>query len=204
MAKESQDEPNFLSNLKSDGITLHEPRRVEYERPVAASKLLYRSTRPTCVVQPEYTEQVQKTIKEVRRRKFSLTRKNRDHSYTGASTTGKGALLDSKSLPEKSTRFLHETLVAQWGEEEEEEEEEEGFSSGESVDEEAMTDVLASQRWETPFKPPSTKLLKTGGPEGGSAWLCCGLRGGGAQLFGMGNLKSAALLHMVGMSVPQL
>lgn len=76
--------PEILFKLRSENITVHEPGEVEYERAVAVSNLLYRFTRPICVVQPAKATEVQIVVVEARRLGLSLTIKNGGHSYSGA------------------------------------------------------------------------------------------------------------------------
>ncbi|KAI0148716.1 hypothetical protein GGR57DRAFT_474079 [Xylariaceae sp. FL1272] len=90
--------PGIASDLIDKGLIVHIPGEVEYERAVAASNLLYRFTRPICVVQPVRAREVQTTVLAARKNKTSLTIKNGGHSYSGASTTDTGVLLDLSKM----------------------------------------------------------------------------------------------------------
>ncbi|KAI0108982.1 hypothetical protein GGR51DRAFT_548073 [Nemania sp. FL0031] len=80
------------------GVIVHTPGEVEYERAVATSNLLYRFTRPICVVQPTQTSHVRAAVVAARMHSISLTIKNGGHSYTGSSTTDTGVLLDMAKM----------------------------------------------------------------------------------------------------------
>ncbi|KAI0481906.1 hypothetical protein F4859DRAFT_503591 [Xylaria cf. heliscus] len=112
-------DPNIILYLKSENITVHEPGEVEYERAVAVSNLLHRFTRPICVVQPIRTRQVQKLVIATRELGLSLTIKNGGHSYTGASTTNVGVLLDLAKMNKAELDMDVKTLTvgggALWG-----------------------------------------------------------------------------------------
>ncbi|KAI0452227.1 hypothetical protein F5B21DRAFT_516240 [Xylaria acuta] len=111
--------PNIIFQLKAENITVHEPGEVEYERAVAVSNLLYRFTRPVCVVQPIDATEVQKVVIGARKSGLSLTIKNGGHSYTGASTTDTGVLLDlaklNKADLDMETQILTVGGGALWG-----------------------------------------------------------------------------------------
>ncbi|RYC56643.1 hypothetical protein CHU98_g9564 [Xylaria longipes] len=93
---------NIIFQLKSKGITVHEPGEVEYERAVAVSNLLYRFTRPICVVQPFTATEVQKVV-------ISALK----------STTNTGVLLDLAKLNKAHLDMEAEILTvgggALWG-----------------------------------------------------------------------------------------
>ncbi|KAI8951628.1 hypothetical protein F4801DRAFT_600939 [Xylaria longipes] len=119
---QSHADPDPNRPLKSKGITVHEPGEVEYERAVAVSNLLYRFTRPICVVQPVTATEVQKVVISVRCFGLSLTIKNGGHSYSGAalkSTTNTGVLLDLAKLNKAHLDMEAEILTvgggALWG-----------------------------------------------------------------------------------------
>ncbi|KAK3947833.1 hypothetical protein QBC32DRAFT_246971, partial [Pseudoneurospora amorphoporcata] len=87
----------IIDSFISQGIptfTPSGPRSSEYERSVANANLLYRFTRPACVVQPESKEQVVEVIKEAKKFSVPVTIKCGGHSYAGFSTTNEGILLD--------------------------------------------------------------------------------------------------------------
>ncbi|KAK1778532.1 hypothetical protein QBC45DRAFT_413855 [Copromyces sp. CBS 386.78] len=90
-------EKAVIANFISQGIptfTPSGPKPSEYERSVANANLLYRFTRPACVVQPETKEQVVEVIKEAKKKSVPVTIKCGGHSYAGFSTTNEGILLD--------------------------------------------------------------------------------------------------------------
>ncbi|KAI1270527.1 hypothetical protein F5Y18DRAFT_15174 [Xylariaceae sp. FL1019] len=86
--------PGIINELIEDNLVVHIPGEVEYERAVAVSNLLYRFTRPICVIQPIDFRDVQFAVRAARKHGTSLTTKNGGHSYSGASTTDTGVLLD--------------------------------------------------------------------------------------------------------------
>ncbi|KAI8628019.1 hypothetical protein F5Y19DRAFT_476813 [Xylariaceae sp. FL1651] len=106
---------DIISELKSRIVVVHEPGDVEYERSVAASNLLYRFTRPICVVQPLQAAEVQITIRQARSRKIPLTIKNGGHSYTGASTTDTGILLDMAKMNKVKLDMDAEIMTVEGG-----------------------------------------------------------------------------------------
>ncbi|KAE8153268.1 hypothetical protein BDV25DRAFT_137022 [Aspergillus avenaceus] len=83
--------------FKLKDIPVYKPGETEYERSVATANLLYRFSRPDCVVQPQSPMQVQEVVKAIKRIKtvkIPLTIKNGGHSYAGFSTARNGILLD--------------------------------------------------------------------------------------------------------------
>ncbi|KAK6342937.1 hypothetical protein TWF718_008315 [Orbilia javanica] len=80
--------------LKSEGVLVHLPGEPEYERSVANPNLLYRFSRPGCVVQPLSASDVQTVIREATERNIPMTIKGGGHSYSGFSTTSNGISLD--------------------------------------------------------------------------------------------------------------
>ncbi|KAK3338500.1 hypothetical protein B0H65DRAFT_324757 [Neurospora tetraspora] len=90
-------EKTIIADLITQGIptfTPSGPKASEYERSVATANLLYRFTRPACVVQPETREQVAQVIKKAKKLRVPVTIKCGGHSYAGFSTTNEGILLD--------------------------------------------------------------------------------------------------------------
>jgi hypothetical protein len=73
---------NIITNLRENNVIVHAPGDLEYERAVATNNLLYRFTRPTCVIQPEQVNQIQYTVIQVMKYRRSLTIKNGGHSYS--------------------------------------------------------------------------------------------------------------------------
>lgn len=113
--KISREGPRIISDLKEKGILVHEPGELEYERAVASSNLLYRFTRPTCVVQPILVSEVQAIVTEARAHRVSLTIKNGGHSYTGSSTTDSGILLDMAKMNKVKLDMEDQIMTVQGG-----------------------------------------------------------------------------------------
>ena len=84
--------PSSIPVFTSSGPSASSIR--EYERAVATANLLYRFTRPSCVVQPETPAQVSTIIKLAKSLGVSVTIKCGGHSYAGFSTANEGILLD--------------------------------------------------------------------------------------------------------------
>ena len=125
---------DFIANLKDEEIPVFVPGEEEYERSVATSNLLYRFSRPTCVVQPKRASQVQLAIRCAVQLKDALPKdekikgqliiKGGGHSYAGFSTAETGISLDLGANMKKVTLQLDKdrnpdtvTLQggAQWG-----------------------------------------------------------------------------------------
>src|SRR5438128_995584 len=97
------------------GLEATDPEeRSEYERSVATANLLYRFSRPECVVQPTRVEHIQDLIKITNGRQITIVIKNGGHSYSGASTAPRGtisldlikfnnAILDMNATPKTVT-----------------------------------------------------------------------------------------------------
>ncbi|KAL8340451.1 hypothetical protein RB601_006512 [Gaeumannomyces tritici] len=83
-----------ITSAEIGGAALLKPGERDYERAVATENLLYRFSRPLCVVQPRNVKQVQAIINEARVKKLRVTIKNGGHSYAGSSTADGGILLD--------------------------------------------------------------------------------------------------------------
>jgi len=105
--------------FKSKKIPVYEPEDEEYQRSVAVANLLYRFTRPSCVVQPENSSQVQTIVKEAKQRNIPITIKNGGHSYAGFSTTDNGILLDLLRMKKVNLDMESKTVTleggARWG-----------------------------------------------------------------------------------------
>ncbi|PGG97150.1 hypothetical protein AJ79_09331 [Helicocarpus griseus UAMH5409] len=84
----------IVSSLQPPRFLVHKPGEEEYERSVATANLLYRFTRPICVVQPELPSDVQFIVKQAKSQNVSLTIKNGGHSYAGYSSSDNGISLD--------------------------------------------------------------------------------------------------------------
>ena len=109
----------IIRTFKSEKIPVYNPGEEEYERSVATANLLYRYTRPACVVQPEHSSHVQIIVKQAKSQNIPITIKNGGHSYAGFSTTDKGILLDLVRMKEVNLNMETETVTlqggAQWG-----------------------------------------------------------------------------------------
>ncbi|KAK5996080.1 FAD-linked oxidoreductase subF-like protein [Cladobotryum mycophilum] len=86
----------IIRNLEGRGIPVHRIGSEAYERSVATTNLLYRFSRPGCVVKPKEASHVKAVIEEAR--SHSITIKNGGHSYAGFSTADEGLLLDLSSM----------------------------------------------------------------------------------------------------------
>ncbi|KAI0893002.1 FAD-binding domain-containing protein [Annulohypoxylon nitens] len=84
--------------LKAAGVPVLDRGEEEYERSVATSNLLFRFSRPDCVIQPENISQVQAIIVQATANKLEVTIKGGGHSYAGHSTAFRGISLDLKRL----------------------------------------------------------------------------------------------------------
>ncbi|KAI1439619.1 hypothetical protein F5Y02DRAFT_412109 [Annulohypoxylon stygium] len=108
-----------IEKLKDDGVPVFDRGEEEYERSVATPNLLFRFSRPDCVIQPETISQVQAIIKEAREHKLEVTIKGGGHSYAGHSTAFRGISLDLRKLnnAELDSGFESVTVGAgcQWG-----------------------------------------------------------------------------------------
>jgi hypothetical protein len=94
----------------------------EYEKLVVSSNLLFRFTRPPCVVQPENVTHVQSIIKQVREQKLLLTIRCGGHSYAGFSTAlePNTVLMDLRKMNKAKLDVPADTITidggCQWGE----------------------------------------------------------------------------------------
>jgi FAD/FMN-containing dehydrogenase len=92
----------------------------EYERSVATPNLLYRFSRPDCVIQPEDASHVQAIIKEAKSKKLKITIKCAGHSYAGHSTAFQGISLDLRRMKNVKLDLKSKTVTmdsgCQWGE----------------------------------------------------------------------------------------
>ncbi|PIG88675.1 hypothetical protein AARAC_000518 [Aspergillus arachidicola] len=91
--------PDIYKDLKEmkvlgTQIPVYKSGDLEYEVSVDVANLLYRFSRPTCVVKPELPVHVEKVVKYAHDNKTPITVKNGGHSYAGLSTTNDGILLD--------------------------------------------------------------------------------------------------------------
>ncbi|KAK3949779.1 hypothetical protein QBC32DRAFT_30092 [Pseudoneurospora amorphoporcata] len=118
MAKiERMAEELVIDLLKADktSIPVFLPGETEYERSVANANLLYRFTRPACVVQPKTVGHVQTIVKEAKARNVPITIKCGGHSYAGFSTTDKGISLDLLNMNRVKIDVQSNTVTLQGG-----------------------------------------------------------------------------------------
>ena len=106
---------SIIRLFRSEEILVYEPGDVEYERSVAVANLLYRFSRPDCVVQPAHPSDVQVIVKQAKKRNIKITIKNGGHSYAGFSTTDSGILLDLVKMKKVSLDLEAETVTLQGG-----------------------------------------------------------------------------------------
>ncbi|KAF3001482.1 hypothetical protein E8E13_008630 [Curvularia kusanoi] len=114
-----------IERLKKEDILVLEPKEPtykEYEKSIVTSNLLYRFTRPPCVLKPKTTQQVQKIVQQARAANIPLTIRCGGHSYAGHSTaTEKNTLLlDLRNMNEARLEMRSKTITVgagcQWGE----------------------------------------------------------------------------------------
>lgn len=86
--------------LKEKKIPVYERGEDDYERYVATANSLYRFSTPPCVVQPKCACDVREVIRTSRPKKIPITIKNGGHSYSGASTTNIGILMELSLMHE--------------------------------------------------------------------------------------------------------
>ncbi|KAG9219132.1 hypothetical protein CCMSSC00406_0001542 [Pleurotus cornucopiae] len=110
-----------IEAFKSQGIPVLEPGQSAYDHAIATSNLLYRFSRPECVVQPESAEHVQTIVKEAKSRELKITIKCNGHSYAGHSTAFKGISLDLRRMRKveldmkSATKTVTFDAGCQWG-----------------------------------------------------------------------------------------
>ncbi|KAK3940694.1 hypothetical protein QBC46DRAFT_353986 [Diplogelasinospora grovesii] len=110
---------NAIKFFKSETIPVLEPGQSDYDRAIATSNLLFRFSRPDCVVQPETAAHVQAIVKEARSRKLKITIKCNGHSYAGHSTAFNGISLDLRKMRKAELDMKSKTVTinagCQWG-----------------------------------------------------------------------------------------
>ncbi|KAK1761760.1 hypothetical protein QBC33DRAFT_553363 [Phialemonium atrogriseum] len=110
---------NAIKLFKSQKIPVLEPGQSEYDRAIATANLLFRFSRPDCVVQPETAAQVQTIIKEARSNRLKITIKCNGHSYAGHSTAFQGISLDLRKMKKAELDMKSKTVTidagCQWG-----------------------------------------------------------------------------------------
>ncbi|KAL4937615.1 hypothetical protein BDV06DRAFT_232459 [Aspergillus oleicola] len=113
-----------IEALKSKGVRVLKSGstgtdREEYERCVATPNLLYRFSRPDCVVLPENASQVQAIIQEAKSKRLKVTIKCGGHSYAGHSTAFQGISLDLRRMKNVKLDLTEKTVTmesgCQWG-----------------------------------------------------------------------------------------
>lgn len=87
----------------------------EYDRAVATVNLMYRFSRPACVLQPLKASQVQKVIKLASSHDIPITIKNGGHSFSGSSTADSGILLDLRKMNKVSLNMKTKTMTMEGG-----------------------------------------------------------------------------------------
>lgn len=94
----------------------------DYEKLIVTSNLLFRFTRPSCVVQPENSGHVQSIIQQVKKHKLQLTIRCGGHSYAGFSTAleKNSILMDLRKMNNAKLDVQAGTVTidagCQWGE----------------------------------------------------------------------------------------
>ncbi|KAJ5114386.1 hypothetical protein NUU61_000145 [Penicillium alfredii] len=113
-----------IGALKSRGVQVLKPGSIgtdqeEYERCVATPNLLYRFSRPDCVVLPKDASQVQAIIQEAKSKRLKVTIKCGGHSYAGHSTAFQGVSLDLRRMKNVKLDLTEMTVTmesgCQWG-----------------------------------------------------------------------------------------
>lgn len=110
---------NAIKLFKSQKIPVLEPGQSEYDRAIATANLLFRFSRPDCVVQPETAAHVQTIIKEAKSNRLKITIKCNGHSYAGHSTAFQGISLDLRKMKKAELDMKSKTVTidagCQWG-----------------------------------------------------------------------------------------
>jgi hypothetical protein len=104
-----------IDALKKQGVPVLQIGEEAYERSVATANLLYRFSRPGCVVQPEQDSHVRTTIQEAKSRGITVAIKNGGHSYAGSSTAKEGISLDPSKMKRVTLDMSTETVTLQGG-----------------------------------------------------------------------------------------
>jgi hypothetical protein len=103
----------------SQKIPVLVPGQAEYRQAIATSNLLFRFSRPECVVQPRDAAQVQTIIREAKARSIKVTIKGNGHSYAGHSTAFSGISLDLRGMKNVKLDMDNMTVTmdagCQWG-----------------------------------------------------------------------------------------
>ncbi|GIJ86902.1 hypothetical protein Asppvi_005800 [Aspergillus pseudoviridinutans] len=96
----STDIQQTIKIFREKKIPVYERGEDDYERHIATANTLYRFSTPPCVVQPRCACDVREVIRAARPRKIPITIKNGGHSYSGASTTNIGILMELSLMNE--------------------------------------------------------------------------------------------------------
>ncbi|KAI1204726.1 uncharacterized protein F4807DRAFT_471786 [Annulohypoxylon truncatum] len=104
-----------IKRLKAKKVLVFERGEEEYERSVATSNLLFRFSRPECVMQPTTFSQVQDIIKQAKSQKLEITIKGGGHSYAGHSTAFRGISLDLSKLNTAKLDIKSKSVTIQAG-----------------------------------------------------------------------------------------
>jgi hypothetical protein len=108
-----------IQAFRSQQISVLVPGQAEYRHAIATSNLLYRFSRPDCVVEPETPSHVQTIIKEAVARSIKVTIKCNGHSYAGHSTAFSGISLDLRKMNgaklDMNSRMVTMDSGCQWG-----------------------------------------------------------------------------------------
>ncbi|KAM0809264.1 hypothetical protein AB5N19_09607 [Seiridium cardinale] len=116
---------SLIKGFKDSGIPVLEPKEPtyrDYEKAVVTSNLLFRFTRPPCVLKPESTEHVQKIVEQARSAKIPITIRCGGHSYAGHSTAieKETVLVDLRSMNtvqlDMKSQIVTVGAGCQWGE----------------------------------------------------------------------------------------
>lgn len=108
-----------LQAYRSQKIPVLVPGQTEYRRAIATANLLFRFSRPDCVVLPKDAAQVQTIIREAKARSIKVTIKCNGHSYAGHSTAISGISLDLRGMRKAELDMKNMTVTmdagCQWG-----------------------------------------------------------------------------------------
>ncbi|KAK8023865.1 FAD-binding domain protein [Apiospora rasikravindrae] len=105
----------LMNHCRANRIRTYSPGQLEYERSVASTNLLYRYTRPDCVIQPASGDEVARVVKFCFENQIRLTVRSGGHSYAGFATTDEGALMDMRRMNGTSLDMDEQVLYADGG-----------------------------------------------------------------------------------------
>lgn len=101
--------------FRAKKIPVYEPGEEDYERCIATSNSIYRFSAPPCVVRPKCSCDVRDVIRAAKPKKIPITIKNGGHSYSGASTTNIGILMELGLMNEVSIDEESSTVTVKGG-----------------------------------------------------------------------------------------